>query len=290
MTLIDAEVPAWTERLGLPGLYDVHVHFLPRNIMDKVWAQFDSAGPLIGRPWPVQYRGSDEERVARLRALGVRRFSALPYAHRPGIAGYFNDWARSFADSVPECLHSATFYPEPEAADYVAAGIEEGVEIWKVHVQVGDFDLRDPYLDKVWGLLADAGTPVVVHAGSGPVPNRNTGPGPVRDVLRRHPRLTAVMAHMGAPEYLEFLELAEDFERVHLDTTMAFTDFFEEMAAFPEALLPRVRDLGDKVLLGSDFPNIPYPYAHQIESLEGLEMGEAWLRRVCWENATALIG
>jgi hypothetical protein len=290
VTLIDAEVPAWTERLGLPGLYDVHVHFLPRNIMDKVWAQFDSAGPLIGRPWPVHYRGTDEERVARLRALGVRRFSALPYAHRPGIAGYFNDWARSFADSVPECLHSATFYPEPEAADYVAAGIEEGVEIWKVHVQVGDFDLRDPYLDKVWGMLADAGTPVVVHAGSGPVPNRNTGPGPVRDVLRRHPRLTAVMAHMGAPEYLEFLELAEEFERVHLDTTMAFTDFFEEMAAFPEALLPRVRDLGDKVLLGSDFPNIPYPYAHQIESLERLDMGEAWLRRVCWENASALIG
>jgi hypothetical protein len=290
VTLIDAEVPSWTERLGLPGLYDVHVHFLPRNIMDKVWAQFDSAGPLIGRPWPVHYRGSDEERVARLRGLGVRRFSALPYAHRPGIAGYLNDWARSFAHSVPEALHSATFYPEPEAADYVAAGIEEGVEIWKVHVQVGDFDVRDPYLDKVWGLLADAGTPVVVHAGSGPVPNRNTGPGPVRDVLRRHPRLTAVMAHMGAPEYLEFLELAEEFERVHLDTTMAFTDFFEEMAAFPETLLPRVRDLGDKVLLGSDFPNIPYPYAHQIESLERLGMGEAWLRRVCWENATALIG
>jgi hypothetical protein len=290
VTLIDAEVSGWAERLGLPGLYDVHVHFLPRNIMDKVWAQFDSAGPLIGRPWPVHYRGTDEERVAQLRALGVRRFSALPYAHRPGIAGYLNDWARSFADSVPECLHSATFYPEPDATDYVAAGIEEGVEIWKVHVQVGDFDLRDPYLDKVWGQLAEAGTPVVVHAGSGPVPNRNTGPGPVRDVLRRHPRLTAVMAHMGAPEYLEFLELAEEFERVHLDTTMAFTDFFEEMAAFPRDLLPRVRDLGDKVLLGSDFPNIPYPYAHQVESLEGLGMGQAWLRRVCWENAAALIG
>ena len=290
MTLTDAGVPGWTERLGLPGLYDVHVHFLPRNIMDKVWAQFDTAGPLIGRPWPISYRGTDEERVAQLRALGVRRFSALPYAHRPGIAGYLNDWARSFAGSVPECLHSATFYPEPEAADYVAAGIEEGVEIFKVHVQVGDFDVRDPYLDKVWGQLADAGTPVVVHAGSGPVPNSNTGPGPVRDVLRRHPRLTAVIAHMGAPEYVEFLELAEEFDRVHLDTTMAFTDFFEEMAAFPEDLLPRLRDLGGKVLLGSDFPNIPYPYAHQIESLDRLGMGEDWLRRVCWENATALIG
>lgn len=290
MTLNDAQVPAWAAQLGIPGLYDVHVHFLPPNIMAKVWAQFDSAGPLIGRPWPITYRGSDEERVAQLRALGVRRFSALPYAHRPGIAGYFNDWARDFAAHVPECLRSATFYPEPSAATYVAEAIDEGVEIFKVHVQVGDFDVRDVQLDKVWGQLADAGRPVVIHAGSGPVPNSNTGPGPMRQVLERHPRLTAVIAHMGAPEYLEFLELAERFERVHLDTTMAFTDFFEEMAAFPVDLLPRLADLGDKVLLGSDFPNIPYPFAHQVESLERLGMGSEWLRKVCWHNAIALIG
>lgn len=290
MSLSDADVPAWTSRLGLSGLYDVHVHFLPPVIMAKVWEQFDSAGPLIGRPWPITYRGTDEERVAHLRDLGVRRFSALPYAHKPGIAGYFNDWAREFAAGVPECLYSATFFPEPTAAEYVAQGIEEGVEIFKVHVQVGNFDVRDPHLDKVWGQLADAGTPVVIHAGSGPVPNENTGPGPVRDVLERHPSLTAVIAHMGAPEYVEFLELAERFERVHLDTTMAFTDFFERMAAFPADLRPRLLDLADKVLLGSDFPNIPYRYAHQLESLERLDLGEEWLRKVCWQNAAALLG
>lgn len=290
MSLADADVAAWAERLGVPGLYDVHVHFLPPNIMARVWEQFDSQGPLIGRPWPITYRGSDEQRVAQLRALGVRRFSALPYAHKPGIAGYFNDWAREFARSVPEALHCATFFPEPSAAEYVADGIDEGVEVFKVHVQVGNFDVRDPHLDKVWGQLADAGVPVVVHAGSGPVPNEHTGPGPVREVLRRHPRLTAVIAHMGAPEYREFLELAERFERVHLDTTMAFTAFFEEMAPYPPGLVPRLRELRDRVLLGSDFPNIPYPYAHQIESLEGLGLGDEWLRRVCWHNAHELIG
>ena len=290
MSLTDGEVPGWAERLGIPGLYDVHVHFLPPNIMAKVREQFDSAGPLIGRRWPIAYRGTDEELVAQLRGLGVRRFSALPYAHRPGIAGYLNDWARSFAQAVPECLHCATFYPEPSAAEYVADAIDEGVEIFKVHVQVGNFDLRDSHLDKVWGQLADSGRPVVIHAGSGPVPNENTGPAPVLEVLERHPRLTAVMAHMGAPEYRDFLEMAERFERVHLDTTMAFTDFFEEMAAFPADLMGRLHDLGDKVLLGSDFPNIPYPYAHQIESLERLGLGVEWLRKVCWQNAYALIG
>ena len=78
---------------------------------------------------------------------------------------------------------------------------------------------------------------------------------------------------------VEFLELAERFERVFLDTTMAFTDFFEQMAPYPSALLPRLADLGDKVLLGSDFPTIPYPYLHQLESLERLGLGDTGCAR-----------
>jgi predicted TIM-barrel fold metal-dependent hydrolase len=71
---------------------------------------------------------------------------------------------------------------------------------------------------------------------------------------------------------------------------MAFTDFFEELAPFPRDLLPRLAELGDKVLLGSDFPHIPYPYAHQLEALERLELGDDWLRRVCWHNGVRLFG
>jgi predicted TIM-barrel fold metal-dependent hydrolase len=288
--LTDQDVPAWWQRLGIPGLFDVHVHVQPPRVMAKVRAQFDSAGPLIGRPWPLEYRGDDEELLGRLHALGVRRFSALPYAHRPGIAEFLNDWAAGLADRVPQVLRSATLYPEEGVESYVADRIGAGTEVFKVHVQVGDFDLTDPLLDRAWGLIEDAGTPVVIHANSGPVANAHTGPGPMRSLLGRHPRLTAVLAHMGAPEYAEFLALAEEHDRVHLDTTMAFTDFFEEMAAFPRDLLPRLRDVGDRVLLGSDFPNIPYPYAHQLESLERLGLGDEWLRGVCWDNPVALFG
>jgi uncharacterized protein len=286
----DEDVPSWWQALGLRGLFDTHVHFLPPRMQAKVWAQFDRAGPLIGREWPVRYRDTEERRVEQLRALGVRRFSALSYAHIPGMAEDLNDWAADFADRVPECLRSGTFYPEPGVQEYVEKRVALGVAVFKVHVQVGGFDLRDPLLDGVWGLLADAGTPVVVHAGSGPVPAEFTGPEPVRAVMDRHPRLTVVLAHMGAPEYAEFLAMAEEFERFHLDTTMAFTSFFEAEAPYPRELYPRLRALGDKVLLGSDFPSIPYPYAHQLEALQGLGLGEEWLRAVCWGNGERLFG
>lgn len=268
----------------------MHVHFLPGNIQHAVWEHFDAAGPRIGRTWPIRYRGSVEERVELLRDLGVRRFSALPYAHRPGVATYLNDWARQFAHDVSESIWSATFYPEQEAAAYVGEAVEAGVEVFKIHVQVGAFAVDDPLLDDVWARLEDSGTPVVVHAGSGPVPNEFTGPAPVARLLARWPRLAIILAHLGAPEYAEFLDLAARHERVHLDTTMVFTDFFEEMSSFPRELLPRLVDLQDKVLLGSDFPSIPYAYLHQLESLERLGLGESWLRAVCWDNGVRLFG
>jgi predicted TIM-barrel fold metal-dependent hydrolase len=286
----DDDVPAFWKTLGLPGLFDVHVHFLPENIQRRVYEHFDQAGPKIGREWPIRYRGAHDERVEHLRALGVRRFPTLPYAHRPGVAAYLNDWARGFARDVPESLWSATFYPEPEAATYVRELLDDGVEIFKIHVQVGEFHVDDPLLDPVWGLLEETRTPVVVHAGSGPVGNAYTGPEPVRRVLDRFRRLPAVIAHMGAPEYAEFLALAETFEEVRLDTTMTFTDFFEADAPYPRDLVPRLSDLQSKVLLGSDFPTIPYPYAHQLEALARLDLGDDWLRAVCWENGVEVFG
>jgi len=43
-------------------------------------------------------------------------------------------------------------------------------------------------------------------------------------------------------------------------------------------------------VLGSDFPNIPYPYAHQIEALVRLDLGDDWLRRVLHDNGMRLLG
>ncbi len=286
----DADVPAFWQALDLPGLIDVHVHFLPPRIMDRVWAHFAARGPLIGRDWPITYAWPDERRVDHLRSMGVRRWSALPYAHKPGVAAYLNDWAADFAGAHADCLSSATFYPEQSAADDVRTALGRGVDVFKIHVQVGGFDVGDPLLDDAWSRIEDSAVPVVIHAGSGPVANQYTGPAPVAALLQRHPALTAVIAHAGAPEYADFLHLAESYERVHLDTTMVFTPFFEDLAAYPRDLLPRLRQLGlaGRVLLGSDFPNLPYPYAEQLASLARLELGEDWLRAVCWSNPARL--
>ncbi len=285
------EIRRFAEALGLPGLIDVHTHFMPERVLRKVWEYFDALGPLTGgMEWPITYRQEETERADLLRAFGVRAFTSMLYPHKPGMARWLNGWAAGFARRTPDCLHTATLYPEPDTAAYVREAVEAGARVFKAHVQVGAYDPADRLLDQAWGLLAEAGVPVVIHCGSGPAPGTYTGPEPITRVLARHPRLRLVVAHMGMPEYEEFFGLAERYGEVRFDTTMAFTDFSERFMPFPRRALPRLAALGDRVLLGSDFPNIPYPYLHQLHALERLGLGEEWLRAVCHDNAAELFG
>ena len=231
-----------------------------------------------------------QERVALIREFGVRRFTAMLYPHKPGMAHWLNSWAADFAGRTPDCLHTSTLFPEAGVAAYVQEALDAGARVFKAHVQVGAYDPASELLDPAWGLLAEAGVPVVMHCGSGPAPGKHTGPEPVGRVLARHPRLRLVVAHMGMPEYEDFLDLAERYREVRLDTTMAFTDFSERLSPFPRRALPRLADLGDRILLGSDFPNIPYPYVHQLYALERLGLGDDWLRAVCHDNGAQLFG
>jgi hypothetical protein len=283
------EVRRFWGRLGLPGLIDVHTHFMPERVLRKVWDYFDAQGPLTGGlAWPIAYRQQEEERADVLRQFGVLAFTAMLYPHKPGMARWLNGWAADFAGRTPDCLHTATLYPEPGVESYVREAVEAGARVFKAHVQVGAYDPADDLLQPAWGVLAEAQVPVVIHCGSGPAPGKYTGPEPIARVLERHPRLRLIVAHLGMPEYEDFLDLAERYEQVRLDTTMAFTDFTETLMPFPRRALPRIAGLGDRILLGSDFPNIPYPYLHQLHALERLGLGNDWLRAVCHDNAARL--
>jgi cytosine/adenosine deaminase-related metal-dependent hydrolase len=286
-----AEVRRFQERIGVSGLVDVHTHFMPERVLRKVWAYFDALGPLTGGvEWPITYREEERQRIDRLRKFGVRAFTAMLYPHKPGMARWLNGWAAGFAGRTPDCLHTSTLFPEDGVLAYVQEAVEAGARVFKAHVQVGAYDPADELLEPAWGLLAEAGVPVVIHCGSGPAPGKHTGPEPIGRVLARHPRLRLVVAHLGMPEYEDFLDLAERYGQVRLDTTMAFTEFAERSAPFPRRALPRLAGLGDRILLGSDFPNIPYPYVHQLHALERLDLGDDWLRAVCHDNGARLFG
>ena len=169
-----------------------------------------------------------------LRRFGVRWFTSLVYPHKPQMAEWLNQWAAQFALTTPDCLSTATFYPEPGAADYVANAIDGGARVFKAHIQVGDYDPNDPLLDGVWGVLEDAGTPVVIHCGSGPAPGTHTGPAADPRAAAPTPATRPGDRPHGHARIRRFTDICARHDNVRLDTTMAFTPFTEEMMPIPD--------------------------------------------------------
>jgi predicted TIM-barrel fold metal-dependent hydrolase len=291
----DTGIADWVRDLGLPGLVDLHVHFLPESVLRKVWGYFDHAEEHYGMPWPVRYRFDEQQRLELLRSFGVRAFAPLVYPHKPGMAEWLIDWIGEFVERTPDAVRTATFFPEPGAADYLAQALEQGARCVKAHVQVGGYDPRAPELKDVWGLLAESGVPVVVHCGHGPLRGPHTGLDVFGEVLAAHPNLTAVLAHAGMPEFDLALELVHRYPRVQLDTTMVGTPFTESFNPLPADWPARLADVADRVVLGTDFPNIPYDYAQQLTAIADWaarddRLGEDFLRRVLHDNPAALLG
>lgn len=285
--MTDDEVPGFLLDHAIPGIVDAHVHFLPDNVQAAVWRWFDRLSP----PWPITYRWPTEARLETLVGLGVRHHTALAYAHRPGMLRFLNDHTLGLAVGRPSVIPTFTVYPEPGVTAETERCLGAGGRCVKVHLQVGGFDTTDPLLEETWGLLEDAATPVVLHAGAVADGSGNQewcGPGPVRRLLGRFPRLRLVIAHLGAPDHDEFLTLADEHPGVWFDTAMVFTapPYFPS----PLHLVQRVGALGDRIVFGSDFPTIPHAFAAQLAGLHALGLGDDWLRAVCWDNGKALFG
>jgi predicted TIM-barrel fold metal-dependent hydrolase len=278
----DRDVPAFLDALGLPGIVDVHVHFMPERVQRKVWAAFDRLEPT----WPITYRAGEGERLVTLRGLGVVAHTALAYAHRPGMAAWLNVHTLALAAAHDQVLASFTFYPERGVDDYVAEALDAGAVCAKVHLQVGKFAATDPRLEGVWGELERRRLPVVLHAGAvadGSGGEEWCGPAPVVRLVERFPDLVLVIAHAGAPDFEAFLRLAERAPRVHLDTAMVFTDP-PYLGRVPRRLHDRYAAVGDRIVFGSDFPSIPHDYAAQVRGLVGLGFGDDWLRDLLWHT------
>jgi predicted TIM-barrel fold metal-dependent hydrolase len=264
-------------------------------MLQKVWAFFDQAEEHYGRAWPIHYREPEQVRIDLLRGFGVRTFAPLVYPHKPGMAAWLTSWALEWAAEVPEAVPTATLYPEESVTGYLGDALAAGARAVKVHVQVGDFDPRDPVLDRAWGLVAEAGVPAIVHCGDGPRQGTYTGMDVFTEVLARHPRLTAVIAHAGLPDYETTLRLVDRFENVHLDTTMVGTPYTETFAPLPADWPARLAAVADRVALGTDFPNIPYAYHHQLAAIASWaaaddRLGVPFLRSVLHDVPARLLG
>jgi hypothetical protein len=133
---------------------------------------------------------------------------------------------------------------------------------------------------------------LVIHVGTGPHTNEFTGLARFERVLERFPELRASICHMGAFETRSAFQLLDRFPHLHLDTTMAMTEASLPYTRIDPAVV-RDADLvryADRILFGSDFPNLPYPYEAERVGLWARDLPMDVYRRIFRDNARRFFG
>jgi predicted TIM-barrel fold metal-dependent hydrolase len=170
--------------------------------------------------------------------------------------------------------------------------VDEACGAWglaglKLHIQVQRFYPDDPRILPVYERLVALNRVLVIHVGTGPHTNEFTGLSRFERVLERFPDLRASICHMGAFETRLAFQLLDRFPHLHLDTTMAMAEASLPYTGIDPAVV-RDADLvrySDRILFGSDFPNLPYPYEAEREGLWARDLPMDVYRRIFYENA-----
>jgi hypothetical protein len=268
--------------LGYP-LIDVHTHLMPERLFSAVRRYFRA------HLWHPRYDGPTEELVQILLDMGVQRFVFSAYAHKADMSRSLNYWIANVQSTfAPHGIGFGTFHPDDaEALPELTHEAFDKLRLSgaKLHPQVGRFGVDDPRLDPVYATAQDRGAVLLIHAGRLPEENEHVGARAFARMMRRFPRLKVIVAHAGADEFDAFFNLCGLYEGVYLDTAMVFNRF---LGGPPP--IQRILEFQDRVLYGSDFPNIPYAVESGVQAILDLRLGRALEEKLLCTNAARLLG
>jgi uncharacterized protein len=273
-----SKVPA-----GLPLVIDAHVHIFPRSIFSSIRKWFDE------NAWHIRYQMTSSRIFEFLLSRGIKHIIALQYAHKPGIARqlnkYMSEKCREYDNQV---TGMATVFPgENNAEKVLQEAFDSGLGGLKLHAHVQCFDMNGEQMNRLYECCRINNKPVVMHVGREPKsiayscdPYQLCSAERLEHVLRDFPDLKICVPHLGFDEISAYRKLIEKYDNLWLDTTMVITDYFpiEEKIA-----LGHYRS--DRIMYGSDFPNIPYAWDRELKELKATDISHEALEKISYKNA-----
>jgi predicted TIM-barrel fold metal-dependent hydrolase len=273
---------------GLPPVIDAHVHIFPANIFSAIWAWFDE------NAWPIRYRLSSSDVMGYLLSHGVSRVVALQYAHRPGISRMLNQHMVESCGEFPGRVTgmAAVFPGEEKAGEILKEAFTQGLMGVKLHAHVQCFDMNAEEMDVLYDVCEREQKPMVMHVGREPKsvayrcdPYEICSAEKLEIVLQNFPKLRICVPHLGFDEIDVYRNLTEKYDNLWLDTTMMLADYFPvhkpvELTAYR----------ADRVMYGTDFPNIPYAWDRELKWLSNSGLPQGNLEWILGKSAAQFFG
>jgi len=211
-----------------------------------------------------------------------------------GFTRDVNDWIANFTrEHRDRLLPVGSVNPLHEASprDEIRRVLDLGIAMIKIHpphqwFAPNAYRFDRPQLADVYRECEQRRVPVMFHTGTSVFPgarNVYADPMPVDDVAIDFPALKIILAHAGRPLYGETaFFLARRHRNVMLDIS----------GIPPKSLLryvPRLADISDKVLWGTDWPapGVSSP-RRNVEEFLALDLPRDVQRQVLWDNAAKI--
>jgi predicted TIM-barrel fold metal-dependent hydrolase len=289
-SVIMAPVPAG------PPVFDAHLHVGPNDQM-KEGARLallngrDDAD-LVGR-----IGTSADELLKTMDAEGIAR-AALITSVSPEVMGLtdaVNPWIAGYVEG-----HRDRLVPvggiHPRHSRDVAGETRKLIDVYRLgaikihppHMELAANAYRTdcPSLADVYRVAGEAKRPVLIHTGTSVFPGaRNVYADPMAcdDVAIDFPGTTLVLCHAGRPLWYDTaFFLVRRHSNVRLDIS----------GIPPRKLLealPRLSEVADRVLWGTDWPSMGVRSMRQnVEEFLSLPLSDAVRRKILFENAAAL--
>jgi hypothetical protein len=280
--------------MDLPVI-DAHVHVQPwKQIRPEVIGLFQARRAQARRIFDLMYdptgflRLLDEERIESVVSINYVSPDIMGFTEE--VHAYAADFARACGGRV---LPVGSVHPaltaDPEAALERLLGLGfRGIKVHPPHQGcfANAYRQGNRVLEAVYRRAEREGLPVIVHTGTSNFPGaRNAYADPIHcdDVAVDFPNLKLVLAHGGRPLWMETaVFLARRFRNVHLDVS----------SIPPQKLLeyfPRLEEVADKVLWGSDWPAPGVPGMREnVDRFLALPLSDGARRRILRENARKL--
>lgn len=281
-------------------LVDVHVHVLPSDndpIRDgyEIWEYgekdgvvfSDARGTVDEIDAAVADSGFTHVVAVNLFAADVVREEALgklvegdPESAAAEIEESMPDQMRAFNRWICDVARTRSWMTPFVAADPHVLGGESGAAHLremeshgargiKIHPAVQRFRPDDPGMTAIYRECRDLGLAVLSHSGSSHGPFEWAEPAAFAPVLRDHPGLTVVLAHLGGGRWRQTADVAAAFPQAVFDLCEVIEWTGAPDAPTDEQLVTLIREVGpDRVVMGSDWPW--YDLAHTVERVHDL--------------------
>jgi predicted TIM-barrel fold metal-dependent hydrolase len=277
------------------AIIDIHVHIQPLE-MFKPGARELLAHGRRDYAEVVEYSSNPAAFLKFLDQAGVERAGLINYVS-PDVIGFpseANDWVARYAAADPSRLIAfGSVHPRyvRDAAGETERLANLGIRALKIHPAHQLF-APNAYRDGLGPLAAiyeraqALGLPVMIHTGTSIFPGaRNVYAQPILadDVAVDYPNLVIILAHGGRPLWMnEAFFLVRRHPNVYMDVS----------GIPPQRLLeyfPRLEEIADKVLFGTDWPGPGVPDIRgNIDKFLALELSEAARGKILYENAAQL--